>query len=203
MLANTESCYLLFSTILYYCSLLYYSLLYSTLLLLYSTLLYSSLLFSALPYSSLLFSSLLYSALLYHSLLYASVLFPTLLFSLMFKTPELGSFSSKLSLTSVRSLVALVCLKVLKIEKNLTPEMDCVCMAGRNQRYKHVATSGGISPKGATYGRMAMGPPLTCFNCRCQEQPRANSTSEAATKTTANCTRRGPTVVEALQGPSG
>ena len=104
---------LLYSTLLYYplrySTLLYYSLLYSTLLyhsllfstILYSTLLFSSLLFSTLLYSTLLYSTLPYPTLPYPTLLYSTLLYSTLLYSHFQKTPQLGSFSSKLPLRSV------------------------------------------------------------------------------------------------------
>ena len=118
---------LLFSTLLYssllhsstFSPLLEYSLLYSTRLyysLLFSTILYSSLLFSTILYSTrlyfpLLFSTvlcysllcytLLYSALLFSSPLNSTFLYYSLPFSLIFKTPQLESFSPKLPLIRV------------------------------------------------------------------------------------------------------
>ena len=77
------------------CSTFLYSiLLYDSPLLLCSTILYSTLL-----YSTLLFSR--FSTLLYSSLPFSTSLFPTTL-SLIFKTPQLRSFSSKLPLIIVK-----------------------------------------------------------------------------------------------------
>ena len=89
---------LLFSTILY-STRLYYSLLFSTIL--YSTRLYFPLLFSTVLCYSLLCSTLLYSALLFSSPLNSTFLYYSLPFSLIFKTPRLESFSSKLPLIRV------------------------------------------------------------------------------------------------------